>query len=168
MNFFIKNIETFTFINRFLDCKPLPSSGKPLPNTLKSTNHTDLIFNFTVQSNINKDMNSKNYPADLSYFRLLLVDFLRESHPHRVHFKLSSWQKKATFVSNKTRRVMTKEEYLAIASSRYEELETLNEKDNFYDFEKTFDHIWQDLGRQYLESRLNEQSQTRDRRKKKR
>ncbi|MDR2805096.1 MAG: DUF1896 domain-containing protein [Dysgonamonadaceae bacterium] len=27
-------------------------------------------------------MNSKNYPADLSYFRLLLVDFLRESHPH--------------------------------------------------------------------------------------
>ncbi|MDR0413273.1 MAG: DUF1896 domain-containing protein [Dysgonamonadaceae bacterium] len=26
-------------------------------------------------------MNSKNIPADLSYFRLLLVDFLRESHP---------------------------------------------------------------------------------------
>jgi hypothetical protein len=26
-------------------------------------------------------MNSKNKPADLSYFRLLLVDFLRESHP---------------------------------------------------------------------------------------
>jgi hypothetical protein len=26
-------------------------------------------------------MNAKNYPADLSYFRLLLVDFLRESHP---------------------------------------------------------------------------------------
>jgi hypothetical protein len=50
--------------------------------------------------------------------------------------------------------------------SRYEELETLNEKDNFYDFEKTFDRIWQDLGRQYLEKKLNEQSQIRDRRKK--
>jgi hypothetical protein len=30
-------------------------------------------------------MNSKNYPADLSYFRLLLVDFLRESHPQLLN-----------------------------------------------------------------------------------
>jgi hypothetical protein len=26
-------------------------------------------------------MNNKDYPADMSYFRLLLVDFLRESYP---------------------------------------------------------------------------------------
>jgi uncharacterized membrane protein len=63
---------------------------------------------------------------------------------------------------------MTREEYLAIAARRYEELESLDAKDNFYDYEKSFDQIWQDLGRQYLESKLNEQSQTRDRRKKKR
>lgn len=63
---------------------------------------------------------------------------------------------------------MRKEEYLSLAASRYEELEALEEKDNFYDYEKSFDQIWQDLGRQYLESKLNEQSQTRDRRKKKR
>jgi hypothetical protein len=34
---------------------------------------------------------------------------------------------------------MIKEEYLAIAVSRYEELEALKEKDNFYDYEKS---IW--------------------------
>ncbi|MDR0725784.1 MAG: hypothetical protein LBF59_07255 [Prevotellaceae bacterium] len=63
---------------------------------------------------------------------------------------------------------MTKEEYLEIAASRYEELEALKEKDNFYDYEKSFDQIWQDLGRLYLENSLNEQSSTKDRRKKKR
>lgn len=61
---------------------------------------------------------------------------------------------------------MTKEEYLAIAASRYEELEALKEKDNFYDYEKSFDQIWHDLGCQYLESQLNEKSATKDRRKK--
>jgi hypothetical protein len=63
---------------------------------------------------------------------------------------------------------MTKEEYLALAASRYEEIESLKAKDNFYDYEKSFDRIWQDLGRLYLESHLNEQSSTQDRRKKKR
>jgi hypothetical protein len=62
---------------------------------------------------------------------------------------------------------MTKEEYLTIAASRYEELEALKEKDNFYDYEKSFDAIWQDLGRLYLENSLNGQSSTKDRRKKK-
>jgi hypothetical protein len=62
---------------------------------------------------------------------------------------------------------MTKEEYLSLAASRYEEIEALKEKDNFYDYEKSFDQIWQDLGRLYLEGHLNEQSSTQDRRKKK-
>ena len=30
-------------------------------------------------------MNSKNYPADLSYFRLSLLAFLRESHPQLLN-----------------------------------------------------------------------------------
>jgi hypothetical protein len=30
-------------------------------------------------------MNSKNHTPDISYFRLSLVDFLRESHPHLVN-----------------------------------------------------------------------------------
>jgi uncharacterized membrane protein len=63
---------------------------------------------------------------------------------------------------------MTREEYLALAASRYDELEKLKEKDNFYDYEKGFDEIWRDLGRQYMESQLNEKSATSDRRKKKR
>ncbi|MDR1895509.1 MAG: hypothetical protein LBR10_01810 [Prevotellaceae bacterium] len=61
---------------------------------------------------------------------------------------------------------MTREEYLALAASRYDELEKLKEKDNFYDYEKGFDEIWRDLGRQYMETRLNEKSTTSDRRKK--
>ncbi|GHV63126.1 hypothetical protein FACS1894195_5330 [Bacteroidia bacterium] len=63
---------------------------------------------------------------------------------------------------------MTKEEYLALADSRYEALEKLKEHDNFYDYEKNFDVIWTDLGRLYMESQLNETSKTHDRRKKKR
>ncbi|GHT01598.1 hypothetical protein AGMMS50276_29940 [Synergistales bacterium] len=63
---------------------------------------------------------------------------------------------------------MTKEEYLSIAASRYDELSKLEEHDNFYDFEKNFDAIWMDLGRQYMESALNSSSKTQDRRKKKR
>jgi hypothetical protein len=63
---------------------------------------------------------------------------------------------------------MTKEEYLALAIERYDELEELKSADNFYDYEKGFDKIWQDLGRQYMESCLSEASTTADRRKKKR
>jgi hypothetical protein len=56
--------------------------------------------------------------------------------------------------------------HIALASSRYGETESLKAKDNFYDYEKSFDQIWQDLGRLYLENHMNEQSSTRDQRKK--
>jgi len=63
---------------------------------------------------------------------------------------------------------MTREEYLAMAESRYEELKELEKLDNFYDYEKSFDAIWQDLGRTYLERSLGEKrSSSNDRRKKK-
>ena len=62
---------------------------------------------------------------------------------------------------------MTKEEYLAICASRYDELESLKKKDNLYDYEVGLEQILNDLGRQYLESALNEKSITENRRKKK-
>ena len=63
---------------------------------------------------------------------------------------------------------MSKEEFLALAASRYEEIEKLKEHDNFYDYEKEFDRLWQDYGRTCMEQQLNEKSKTMDRRKKKR
>jgi len=63
---------------------------------------------------------------------------------------------------------MEKEEFLSLAESRYEELKTLGLLDNFYDYEKSFDAIWQDLGRLYLERMLEDnKSISQDRRKKK-
>jgi len=63
---------------------------------------------------------------------------------------------------------MTKEEFLSMAESRYAELKDLGKFDNFYDYEKSFDAIWQDLGRMYLERSLQEKtSDSNDRRKKK-
>jgi uncharacterized protein (DUF2164 family) len=63
---------------------------------------------------------------------------------------------------------MTKEEYLSLAMSRYEELEKLVELDNFYDYEKSLDAIWQDLGRAYFEQSLQGSlPKSNDRRKKK-
>lgn len=49
---------------------------------------------------------------------------------------------------------MTKEEFLTIASEKYEALEKLNEQTSFYDYEKSFDELWIDLGRQVLESNI--------------
>ena len=60
---------------------------------------------------------------------------------------------------------MTKEEYLSIASSKYDALHALNKIDNFYDYEKEFDKIFTELGRTVLEKNISKLSA--DRRKKK-
>jgi hypothetical protein len=60
---------------------------------------------------------------------------------------------------------MTKEEYLALASEKYDALEALRKIDNFYDYEKEFEKVLQELGRTVLEKNLSELSA--DRRKKK-
>lgn len=60
---------------------------------------------------------------------------------------------------------MTKEEYLALAIQKFEELQNLKDKKTFYEYEQTFDEIWTDLGRQVLEKNLSEVPA--DRRKKK-
>ena len=51
---------------------------------------------------------------------------------------------------------MTKEEYLAIAAAKYDELQALNKIDNFYDYEKTFEKIWKDTGRAVLEKNISD------------
>lgn len=60
---------------------------------------------------------------------------------------------------------MTKEEYLALCSKRYDELQALKKIDNFYDYESEFVTIMKDLGKDVLEKQLSELSA--DRRKKK-
>lgn len=63
--------------------------------------------------------------------------------------------------------VMTKEEFMSLAASRYDSLNKLTEHDNFYDYEKEFDRLWQEYGRACMEQQLNASSKTNDRRKKK-
>lgn len=50
---------------------------------------------------------------------------------------------------------MTREEYLAIADKRYDELQALNKIDNFYDYEKDFANIMKELGNEVLEKNLS-------------
>lgn len=60
---------------------------------------------------------------------------------------------------------MTKEEFMAMAAQRYEELQALNKLNNFYDYEKQFVGIWKDLGREVLQKNIG--SLPADKRKKK-
>ena len=62
---------------------------------------------------------------------------------------------------------MTKEKFLKLTESRYDDLEKLKKNDNFYDYEKEFDQLWQEFGRSFMEHQLNDMSKTVDRRKKK-
>lgn len=60
---------------------------------------------------------------------------------------------------------MSKEEYLALAEQKYNDLQHLKKEPTFYDYEKSFEQIWLELGRQVLEKNLSEVPE--DRRKKK-
>lgn len=60
---------------------------------------------------------------------------------------------------------MTEDEYIALARQKYHDLQQLKAKPTFYEYEKSFDAIWQDLGRQVLEKNLSDVPD--DRRKKK-
>ena len=60
---------------------------------------------------------------------------------------------------------MTEDEYVALARQKYHDLQQLKTQPSFYDYEKSFDTIWQDLGRQVLEKSLS--NLPADRRKKK-
>lgn len=50
---------------------------------------------------------------------------------------------------------MEKEEFLALAASRYDALRELNKgKASFYDLEVGFAKLWQELGREVLEKSI--------------
>ena len=51
---------------------------------------------------------------------------------------------------------MSKSEFLALAEARYSELAALEQSQNFYEHEKTFDAIWVGLGQQVLEATIGE------------
>jgi len=60
---------------------------------------------------------------------------------------------------------MNKAEFIALATKKWEEIERQKlSSGNFYDYEKGFDEIWVEFGRQALEGSLGEVSS--DRRKK--
>ncbi len=50
---------------------------------------------------------------------------------------------------------MTKEELLQMVSERYDKLQGLNKLNNFYDYGKEFEDIWEELGRSVLESNIS-------------
>jgi hypothetical protein len=50
--------------------------------------------------------------------------------------------------------MMTKEALLALVGDRYDALQKLNQKQDFYSYEKEFASIWQELGRNVLEGNL--------------
>lgn len=60
---------------------------------------------------------------------------------------------------------MTEADFVALAKKRYAELQALNKIDNFYDYEKEFESLWRDLGREVLEANISKVPA--DRRKKK-
>ena len=64
-----------------------------------------------------------------------------------------------------TYQPMTEANFIALAQKRYAALQALNKIDNFYDYEKEFESIWRDLGREVLEINLSDVPA--DRRKKK-
>ena len=51
---------------------------------------------------------------------------------------------------------MTQQEFVDLAVEKYHELQKLNEITEFYDYEKTFETIWTEFGRQSLEKNIGE------------
>ena len=68
-------------------------------------------------------------------------------------------------MDNNPNLAFTEDEYLALVHQKYHDLQALKSKPTFYDYEKSFEEIWLDLGRQVLEKSLGQVPL--DRRKKK-
>jgi hypothetical protein len=60
--------------------------------------------------------------------------------------------------------MLSEQEYVELARTKYAELKKLQEAKNFYEYEKRFDEIWTELGRHVLEQSISEVPK--DRRKK--
>jgi hypothetical protein len=50
---------------------------------------------------------------------------------------------------------MTKEQLIASVSAHYDELQALNQLDNFYDYESDFIKLWAKMGREVLEKNIS-------------
>ena len=60
---------------------------------------------------------------------------------------------------------MTKEEFIKLASEKWEELQNhKSSSENLYEYEKGFDELWVEFGKESLEGSIGELSE--DRRKK--
>ena len=51
---------------------------------------------------------------------------------------------------------MTKEEFVTLSLEKYEKLQELNQINDFYEYEKAFEGIWNEFGRQSLEKNIGE------------
>jgi len=50
---------------------------------------------------------------------------------------------------------MTKEQLIAAVTAHYDELNSLNKIDNFYDYESDFINLWAKMGREVLEKNIS-------------
>lgn len=62
--------------------------------------------------------------------------------------------------------MITKEEFLKLAETEYEKIAALAEEKSFYEYEKRFEKIWIDMGRNVLEGSISD-VKNKNRRKKK-
>lgn len=60
---------------------------------------------------------------------------------------------------------MTESEFLVLAKSRYSKIASLKEEESFYEYEKQFEELWLELGKEVFEKSISEVGA--DRRKKK-
>lgn len=51
---------------------------------------------------------------------------------------------------------MEKSEYLKLAEEKWKDLEKLKEEKRFYEYEKRFEEIWLELGREVLQKSIGE------------
>jgi len=60
---------------------------------------------------------------------------------------------------------MTEEQFVELARKKYQKIKALNGVTSFYEFEKQFDKVWTDYGKETLEQTIS--NPPKDRRKKK-
>lgn len=56
---------------------------------------------------------------------------------------------------------MSREEFLALAESRWEAIAALKEEKSFYEYEKRFEDIWLSYGRDVLEKSISDPGESR-------
>ena len=66
---------------------------------------------------------------------------------------------------NLAKKTMSEKEFLEIARQNYQKLQALKKEQSFYEYEKNFDEMWVEFGRETLEKSIGEIGE--DRRKKK-